>query len=236
MRRRVQLAAAAPAVGRRQRGRARRAGDRRRPRPAGRRRAPPGPPRGLRPVRLQAAGLDAAVGDPEVAPAVHRRRVAVPAPRSGRHEPLRGRRLRPQQRRRRLPEPDVPLPAARHPLRRLGAGRRPRLPGPRRADVLRRPRLGEDRLDRPGRPPGAALQLPLHGPGPARVGRGDPGRPADPEPAGVRAVQRRRDVARPGGRDRRADPRLGRPGRRDGAPPVVHLPGWAPTTTRWSTR
>ena len=48
--------------------------------------------------------------------------------------------LRPQQRRRRLPEPDVPLPADRGPLRRLLAGRRRRLPGARRPDVLRRPR------------------------------------------------------------------------------------------------
>ena len=36
-----------------------------------------------------------------------------------RDEPLRGRRLRPQQRRRRLPQPHVPLPADRDPLRRL---------------------------------------------------------------------------------------------------------------------
>ena len=44
------------------------------------------------------------------------------------------------QRRRRLPEPDVPLPAAGDPLRRECRGGRARLPGPRRADVLRRPR------------------------------------------------------------------------------------------------
>ncbi len=50
-----------------------------------------------------------------------------------------------------LPEPDVPLPADRHPLRRLGAGRRARLPGAHRPDVLRRPRLGPDHL-RPIRP------------------------------------------------------------------------------------
>jgi choline dehydrogenase len=57
-----------------------------------------------------------------------------------RDQPLRGRRLRPQQRRRRLPEPDVPLPARRGPLRRVDARGRPRLPGAHRADVLRRPR------------------------------------------------------------------------------------------------
>ena len=52
-----------------------------------------------------------------------------------------------QQRRRRLPEPDVPLPADRDPLRRLRARGRPRLPGARRPDVLRRARLGEDHVD-----------------------------------------------------------------------------------------
>ena len=36
-----------------------------------------------------------------------------------------------------------------------------RLPGPRRADVLGRTRVGEDRLDRSSPAPGAALQLPL---------------------------------------------------------------------------
>ena len=42
----------------------------------------------------------------------------------GRDQPLRGRRLRPLERRRRLPEPDVPLPAARDPLRRHRPARR----------------------------------------------------------------------------------------------------------------
>ena len=73
--------------------------------------------------------------------------VAVLAQGPGATQPLRGRRLRPQQRRRGLPERDVPLPAHRHPLRRLAARReRPRLPGARRPDVLRRARLGEDHL------------------------------------------------------------------------------------------
>ena len=57
LRRRDQLAAAPPALRRRQRRRARGARDRRRPRPPRRRRAPAGPPRGLHPVRLEAAGL-----------------------------------------------------------------------------------------------------------------------------------------------------------------------------------
>ena len=57
LRRRDQLAAAAPALRRRQRAGARRARHRRRPRPARRRREPPGPPRGLRAVLLEAARL-----------------------------------------------------------------------------------------------------------------------------------------------------------------------------------
>ncbi len=61
-----------------------------------------------------------------------------------------GGRLRAQQRRARLPQRDVPLPADRDPLRRLdAAGRaRARLPGARRADVLQLARLGEDPLAR----------------------------------------------------------------------------------------
>ncbi len=66
-------------------------------------------------------------------------------------------------------------------------------------------------VDRPARAPGAAVQLPVHRPGPPRVGRGDPGRPRHPEPARLRAVQRRRALARAGGGDRRGDPRLGAP-------------------------
>ena len=103
------------------------------------------------------------------------------------------------QRRRRLPEPDVPLPAARDPLRRQRRRRgRPRLPGPRRPDVLRCARHREDHLDRPARPSRAPVQLPLDRPGSAGVGRGGPGRPADPRPAGVRAVLRRRRDCHPG--------------------------------------
>ena len=63
-----------------------------------------------------------------------------------RDQPFRGRRLRPLERRRRVPEPDVPLPAAGHPLRRLGRDARARLPGPCRADVLGR--AGFDRRSR----------------------------------------------------------------------------------------
>ena len=93
---------------------------RRRAPPPRRRRAHAGPPRGVHPARVHPAGV--AQPAAEVAPpTVDRAAVAVP-PRPRRDEPLRGGRLRAQQRRRRLPQPDVPLPAHRHPLRRVGAG------------------------------------------------------------------------------------------------------------------
>ena len=121
-----------------------------------------------------------------------------------------------------VPEPDVPLPAHRCPLRRLGAGRRPRLPGARRADVLRRHRLGEDQEHRPARAPRSAVQLPVHRAGPPGVGRGHPGGPQHPQPAGPGRVQRRGAVARAEGRDRRRDPGLGRQGRRDRSAPLLY--------------
>ena len=80
----------------------------------------------------------------------------------------------------------------------------------------------EDHQQRPARAPGAAVQLPVHRAGPPRMGRGDPGGPQHPQPAGAGAVQRRRDLARPERGDRRGDPRLGGRGRRDRAAPVVH--------------
>ena len=137
--RRDQLAAAAAAVRGGRPDAAARPGH-----PGGRRRArrgrePPGPPGGVRAARVHAAGVDAALPREE-ALGGGRRALAVPAQRARRHQPLRGGRLRPQQRRRRLPEPDVPLPADRGALRRHRARGRARLPGARRADVLRRPR------------------------------------------------------------------------------------------------
>ena len=124
-------------------------------------------------------------------PARHRLPVALPPARPGRHQPLRGRRLRAQQRRRRLAQPDVPLPADRRALRRHGTHRGPRLPGAHRADVRRHPRLGQDREHRPEAAPEDAVQLPDHAQRPPRVGRGDPRRPQHPQPAGLRTVQRR---------------------------------------------
>ena len=110
LRRRDQLAAAAAALRASATPTSSRRSASRRARAAGGRREPAGPPRGLRPVRLQAAGLGRA-GDEVPQPAVGRPPVAVLPPRPGRDQPLRGRRLRALQRGRRLPEPDVPLPA-----------------------------------------------------------------------------------------------------------------------------
>ena len=186
-----------------------------------RRREPPGPPRGLHPVRLQAAGLDRARHGLAPPPG-HRLPVALPPQRPRRDQPLRGRRLRAQQRRRRLAEPDVPLPPHRRAVRRHGAHRGPRLPGAHRPDVRRHPRLGAHRQHRPQEAPEDAVQLPDHPQRPPRVGRGGPGRARHPQPARVRAVQRRRALARTLGRDRRGDPRVGPPGRRDRAAPLVH--------------
>jgi choline dehydrogenase len=88
----------------------------------------------------------------------------------------------------------------------------PRLPGAHRPDVRRHPRLGADPLHRPPPAPVHAVQLPVDADRPQGMGRGDPGGPRHPQPAGVRTVQRRRAVARPVGRDRPGDPRLGRQG------------------------
>ena len=155
-------------------------------------------------------------------PAVDRPAVAAAAQRPGRDQPLRGRRLRPQQRRRRLPQPDVPLPAVRDPLRRLGAGRRPRLPGARRPDVLRRARLGEDRAADPRGHPALRFNYLSTEQDRARVGRGDPlARGILTQPAF--APYNGGELSPGPGSNRRADPRLGAQRRRDGAAPVLHL-------------
>ena len=65
------------------------------------------------------------------------------------------------QRRCRLPQPDVPLPAGGDPLRRLVADRGARLPGARRSDVRRHPRVRQDPVDRPDAASGDPVQLPV---------------------------------------------------------------------------
>ena len=81
VRRRDQLAAAAPALGRRRGRRAALARHRRRARPARGRREPAGPPRGLRPALVHAAGVDGAVLAMRRRP-IDRARVAVRARRA----------------------------------------------------------------------------------------------------------------------------------------------------------
>ena len=76
---------------------------------------------------------------------------------------------------------------------------RPRVPGAHRADVLRLARHGEADLGLPVRQARPAVQLPVHANRPRGVDRGDRDRAPDPEPAGVRRVQRRGAVARPVG-------------------------------------
>ncbi len=71
------------------------------------------------------------------------------------------------------------------------------------------------------RPP---VQLPVHRPGSAGMGRGDPGRAEDPLAIGVRAVRRRGALTRPRGGDGRAGAGLGPAGRRDRAASLLHLP------------
>ena len=71
--------------------------------------------------------------------------------------------------------------------------------------------------------PRAALQLPLNRERPQGVGGGGPRHSLDPLPAGLGRLRRRRAVTRQGGRHRRADPRLGGQGRRDGAASLLHL-------------
>ena len=140
----------------------------------------------------------------------------------GRDEPLRGRRLRAQQRRCGVPEPHVPLPAARDPLRRERRGGGPRLPGPRRADVLGRARVGDDHEHGPAVHPALRFnylstdQDRREWVEAVRVAGDILGQPAmAPFNGGETSPGRR-------GRDGRGDPRVGRARRRDGAPSVVH--------------
>ncbi len=94
-----------------------------RARATGRRREPPGPPRGVRPARVHEADVRRA-GDEVAQPAVGRTAVAPLPPRPRCDQPLRGGRVRALERGGRLPEPHVPLPAARDPLRRHANRRR----------------------------------------------------------------------------------------------------------------
>ena len=151
-------------------------------------------------------------------------------------EPLRGGRLHPQQRPGRLPEPDVPLPPDRDPVRRVAAGRGARLPGAHRADVLRRPRHGDAQVDGPLPAPGAALQLPVDRERPPRVDRDGARRAATSSTSprstsSTPASSRRARRWRPTRRSSTGSPRTPRRRCTRRAPPR-----WAPTRPPCSTR
>ena len=118
---------------------------RRAARPARRGREPAGPPRGLHPVRLHRSRSPCSpTWQVARSPFIGANGAGPEGPAATNH--FEGGGFVRQQRRRRVPEPDVPLPADRGALRRLGRRQGgARLPGARRADVLRRPRHGEDR-------------------------------------------------------------------------------------------
>ena len=163
----------------------------------GRRREPPGPPRGLHPVRLQAAGLDRA--RPE---ARRKRPASAPSGCSCRSGPGATNHFEGGGFARSNDDVDYPnlmfhfLPLA---IRYDGSppDRGPRLPGAHRADVLRRPRLRcKITSTDPREHPALRFNYLSTDERPARVGRGGPGRPRHPQPARLRAVQRRRALAR----------------------------------------
>ena len=209
---------------------------RRRPPPARRRREPPGPPRGLHPVRLQAAGLDRA--RPALARPGRRSRYDWLFHRSGLGATNHfegGGFARSNE------DVDYPnlmfhfLPVA---IRYDGSaptkghGYQVHI-GPMYADTRGWVRI---RVDRPAGAPVDAVQLPV-----------DADRPRE----WVEAIRVARDILNqpafapyndgelspgPVGRDRRGDPRLGARGRRDRAAPVVHGQDGHRRDARSSTR
>ncbi len=98
--------------------------------------------------RMQEADL--AVSSAQVVqPAQDWRRMAVQRHRHRRQQPVRGGRLHSHQRRRRMAQPAVPLPADRHQLQRQERGPGAWLPGPRRLDALDESRANSPDLARP---------------------------------------------------------------------------------------
>ena len=168
----------------------------------------------------------------QVADALDRAAVAVPH-RPGDQQPLRGRRLRAQQRPGGISQPDASLPARGDPLRRVGSRPGTRLPGARRPDVLRRAGRHHAPFGRSVRQAGAALQLPLHAQRPPRVGGGGPLRP--PESSDNRPSS----PSTPGNsrRDLRCRPRRRSSTGCGGTPRPLCIPParprWGPTRWRW---
>ena len=167
------------------------------------------------------AGLDAAVGDPEVAPPVHRGAVAVPAPRPGATNHFEGggfARSNDEVAYPNLMFHFLPL-AIRYDGSAGAAGHGYQVHvGPMYSDARARSAQDTDPQVHP------ALRFNYlsteqdrrESVEAVRVARRILNQPA------MDAVQRRRDLARAGGRHRRRDPRLGGARRRDRPPPVVH--------------
>ena len=177
MRRRVQLAATAAGL-RHRRPRAPRRGRRpARPPPAGRRREPAGPPRGLRAARGESAGVAQPAAEVAVPPVG---RSAVDLPQRPGHVATTSRPAASYAATTTVAYPNLMfhfLPiavrydgSAPAPARPVARSARPRIPGPRRADVLRRSRLGADHLAGRSGQAGAALQLPVDTERPPRSG------------------------------------------------------------------
>ena len=147
------------------------------------------------------------------------------------------RRLRPQQRRRRLPEPDVPLPADRDPLRRhvarsSGHGYQVHV-GPMYSDA--RGTVKITRTDPRAHPALRFNYLSTDQDRREWVEAIRVARRSSTSPR-LRPFNGGETLPRPGRGDRRADPRLGAPGRRDRAAPVLHRPDGHRRRCRWSTR
>ena len=209
--------------------------DRRRARPARRRRAPAGSPGGLHPVRVQAAGLGGAVHEVALAAAG---RVAVAVPAQAARAPRTTSRRAGSSR----SNDDVAYPNLMFHFLPIAVRYDGSAPA---SDHGYQVHIGPMYSDARG-----SVKITSTDPGvhPAlrfnylstdqdrrewveaiRVARGHP------EPAGVRPVQRRRALTGAERGDRRGDPGVGREGRRDRAAPLVHRHGWASTTCRWWT-
>ncbi len=119
----------------------------------------------------------------------------------------------------------------RRALRRLGAGWWPRLPGAHRPDVLRCSGLGEDHRRRSAGQAGAALQLPVHRPGSPGVGRGDPRSPSASSSQPAFAPFSGGEIS-PGPERRRPTRRSSTGSPRTARPPCTRRApaGWAPTS------
>ena len=199
-------------------------------RPAGGRRQPAGPSRGLFPGGQQGAdhALFSSLG--LVPKAMIGARMAADEAGARRHQPFRELRLHPQPARRALAGPAIPFPAGRHLLQRQGSRDPARLPGPCRADALEEPRAHLAALRRPARKARDPLQL--HEPSGRldRVPRRDPADARDLRPAGLRPLPGRGTPARRRGHERRGDRRLHQAARRKRLSSRARPARWA----RWT--